>query len=242
AKAFFGALGMELEGEATVGGGEVDRLLGLDGVRTALAMMRTADGHGRIELTEYLSLPAAGDGSTPVHALGGHRVMFAVDDVDAALDRLRPHGAELIGDVVRYETHQLAYVRGPAGSRSHWPRSSSRTVRGAGSNTAGVGCSRPAGWARVGRPVTTARRCELDPSRRAWVLSSTSPEDPATELDQARRPGWVRPTVRGRDESRPPSPSNPTIPRDEAAHRRSSRGVGAKQRSTRHRPSACFPW
>lgn len=115
AKAFFGALGMELEGEATVGGGEVDRLLGLDGVRTALAMMRTADGHGRIELTEYLSLPAAGDGSTPVHALGGHRVMFAVDDVDAALDRLRPHGAELIGDVVRYETHQLAYVRGPAG-------------------------------------------------------------------------------------------------------------------------------
>ena len=115
AKVFFGALGLELEGEATVEGNVVDRVVGLDGVRSAIAMMRTPDGHGRIELTEYLSPPAVDGGSTPVNVLGGHRVMFAVDDIDVALDRLRPHGAELIGDVVRYGNHQLCYVRGPAG-------------------------------------------------------------------------------------------------------------------------------
>jgi catechol 2,3-dioxygenase-like lactoylglutathione lyase family enzyme len=117
AKGFFAALGLELEGEATVEGSEVDRLLGLEGVRTDIAMMRTPDGHGRIELTEYLSPPAeGGDLSAPANALGAHRVMFAVDDIDATLDRLRAHGAELLGDLVQYgKSYRLCYVRGPAG-------------------------------------------------------------------------------------------------------------------------------
>jgi catechol 2,3-dioxygenase-like lactoylglutathione lyase family enzyme len=117
AKGFFAALGLELEGEATVEGSEVDRLLGLEGVRTDIAMMRTPDGHGRIELTEYLSPPVeGGDVSAPANTLGAHRVMFAVDDIDATIDRLRPHGGELLGDLVQYESsYRLCYVRGPGG-------------------------------------------------------------------------------------------------------------------------------
>ncbi|MFD0313607.1 VOC family protein [Streptomyces flavalbus] len=117
AKAFFAALGLELEGEATVEGGEVDRLMGLEGVRSDIAMMRTPDGHGRIELTKYQTPPPhEADPQAPPNTLGAHRVMFAVDDVDAVLDRLRPHGAELLGDLVQYEdSYRLCYLRGPAG-------------------------------------------------------------------------------------------------------------------------------
>ena len=117
AKAFFLELGLELEGEATVEGSEVDRLVGLEGVRSDIAMMRTPDGHGRLELTKYHT-PAsrAGDPHAPTNTLGAHRVMFAVDDMDGVLDRLRPHGAELLGEVVRYEnSYRLCYLRGPAG-------------------------------------------------------------------------------------------------------------------------------
>ncbi|WP_235999604.1 VOC family protein [Qaidamihabitans albus] len=117
AKAFFTELGMELEGEATLEGSLVDRLIRLDGVRTDIAMMRTPNGHGRIELTKYHT-PASpgGDQSTPVNALGMHRIMFAVYDIEDVLDRLKPHGAELVGEVVQYEDrHRLAYLRGPAG-------------------------------------------------------------------------------------------------------------------------------
>ncbi|PRY41367.1 VOC family protein [Umezawaea tangerina] len=117
AKAFFAELGLELEGEATVEGSEVDRLVGLEGVRSDIAMMRTPDGHGRIELTKYHSPSVqAGDPNAPANVLGGHRVMFAVEDMDAVVDRLRPHGAELLGELVQYEnSYRLCYLRGPAG-------------------------------------------------------------------------------------------------------------------------------
>ncbi|GAA0952931.1 VOC family protein [Actinocorallia libanotica] len=116
--AFFTALGMELEGRALVEGPEVDRLVGLDGVRTDIAMMRTPDGHGRLELTRYRAPAAvsAGAENAPVNALGIRRIMFAVEDIDGALARLRAHGAELVGEVTRYENaYRLCYVRGPEG-------------------------------------------------------------------------------------------------------------------------------
>ena len=118
AVAFFVALGLEIEGKATVEGGTVDRLVGLDGSRSDIVMMRTPDGHGRIELDRFHTPPAARaePEDAPVNALGIRRIMFAVDDVDAVLARLQAHGAELIGEVVQYEeSHRLCYVRGPEG-------------------------------------------------------------------------------------------------------------------------------
>lgn len=115
--AFFVELGLELEGEATVEGSAVDRLVGLEGVRSDIAMMRTPDGHGRLELTKYHTPPVReGDPRAPANTLGAHRIMFAVDDIDDILDRLRPHGAEPIGELVQYEnSYRLCYLRGPAG-------------------------------------------------------------------------------------------------------------------------------
>ncbi|MEU4428039.1 VOC family protein [Actinoplanes sp. NPDC024001] len=117
ATAFFGALGLELEGEATVEGSAVDRLIGLEGVRSDIAMMRTPDGHGRLELTRYHTPEArAGDPHAPANTLGMHRVMFAVENMDDVIERLRPHGAELLGELVQYEnSYRLCYLRGPAG-------------------------------------------------------------------------------------------------------------------------------
>ena len=115
--AFFAALGLELEGRAEVGGPSVDRLIALEGVRSEIVMMRSPDGHG-IELDKFHTPPAvrAAPEDAPVNALGLRRIMFAVDDIDAVLERLRPHGAELIGEVVQYEdSHRLCYVRGPEG-------------------------------------------------------------------------------------------------------------------------------
>ncbi|HEU0242777.1 MAG TPA: VOC family protein [Candidatus Limnocylindrales bacterium] len=115
--AFFADLGLELEGRASVEGQDVDRLVGLDGVRSEIAMMRTADGHG-IELDKFHWPPAVkGErADAPVNTLGIRRIMFAVDDLDAVLARLRSHGAELIGEVVQYEgSYRLCYVRGPEG-------------------------------------------------------------------------------------------------------------------------------
>jgi catechol 2,3-dioxygenase-like lactoylglutathione lyase family enzyme len=117
ATAFFTELGLRLEGEATLSGSVVDRLLGLEAVRSDIAMMRTPDGHGRIELTKYHT-PAGSDGHqpAPVNTLGAHRIMFAVNDIEDVIDRLKPHGAELLGQVVQYEnSYRLAYLRGPAG-------------------------------------------------------------------------------------------------------------------------------
>jgi len=118
AKEFFLELGMELEGEAPIEGPEVDRLNGLDGIRVDIAMMRTPDGHGRLELTKFHSPKAVSP--EPENALGNtlglRSVMFAVDDVDATVAGLRAHGAELVGEVAQYQdSHRLCYVRGPAG-------------------------------------------------------------------------------------------------------------------------------
>ena len=118
AKAFFTELGMELEGQATVEGPSVDRLIGLDSVRADVASMRTPDGHGRIELDKFHTPSAVSSGPehAPVNALGIRRIMFAVDDIESVLARLRSHGAELIGEIVQYgDTHRLAYIRGPEG-------------------------------------------------------------------------------------------------------------------------------
>jgi catechol 2,3-dioxygenase-like lactoylglutathione lyase family enzyme len=117
-KAFFLELGLELEGETTVEGPAVDRLVGLQSVRATLALMRTPDGHGRVELDKFHT-PAAirtGPENAPVNALGIRRIMFAVDDIGGVVARLLAHGAELVGEVVQYgDTHRLAYVRGPEG-------------------------------------------------------------------------------------------------------------------------------
>ena len=117
-KAFFIELGLELEGEVVVEGESVDRLIGLEGVRATIASMRTPDGSGRIELDRYHT-PAAVRSEpedAPVNTLGLRRIMFAVDDLDAVVDRLRRHGARLVGEVVEYGDHyRLCYVRGPEG-------------------------------------------------------------------------------------------------------------------------------
>ena len=118
AKAFFAELGMELEGETTVEGPAVDRLIGLQNVRATLALMRTPDGHGRIELDKFHTPEAirTGPEKAAVNELGIRRIMFAVDDVDEVVARLLAHGAELVGEVVQYEdTNRLAYIRGPEG-------------------------------------------------------------------------------------------------------------------------------
>ena len=116
--AFFVELGLELEGEATVEGQWVDRIVGLDGVRSDIAMMRTPDGHGRLELSKFHAPPVIRrtPEPAPVNALGYLRVMFAVDDIEEVLARLQAHGAELVGEVVQYEDkYRLCYVRGPEG-------------------------------------------------------------------------------------------------------------------------------
>jgi catechol 2,3-dioxygenase-like lactoylglutathione lyase family enzyme len=116
--AFFVELGMELEGEMPVEGRWVDRVVGLDDVRADLAMMRTPDGHGRVELTKFKRPTAASaePKTAPPNTLGIRNVMFAVDDIEDVLARLRSHGAELMGEVARYEDkYLLCYVRGPEG-------------------------------------------------------------------------------------------------------------------------------
>ena len=116
--AFFRELGLELEGQATIEGEWSGRVTGLPGQRVEMAMMRTPDGHGRLELSRFLAPPVIADHrNAPVNALGYLRVMFAVDDLDDTLVRLREHGAELVSsEVVRYEdTYRLCYIRGPEG-------------------------------------------------------------------------------------------------------------------------------
>jgi catechol 2,3-dioxygenase-like lactoylglutathione lyase family enzyme len=115
--AFFVELGLQLEGEATVEGQWVDRIVGLDGVRSDIATLRTPDGHGRLELTKFQA-PAAVSAkpNAPVNTLGMGRIMFAVDDIDAVVAGLRARGSELVGEVVQYEDeYRLCYVRGPEG-------------------------------------------------------------------------------------------------------------------------------
>src|ERR671934_963987 len=116
--AFFADLGLVLEGETTVEGQWVDRVVGLDGVRSDIAMMRTPDGHGRLELDKFHAPAAvrAEPKNAPVNTPGIRRIMFAVDDIEDVLARLRAHGAELVGEVAQYEDmYRLCYIRGPEG-------------------------------------------------------------------------------------------------------------------------------
>jgi len=118
AKAFFVELGMELEGETLVEGPAVDSLIGLKDVRATLALMRTPDGHGRIELDKFHTPTAikAEPKNAPVNMLGIRRIMFAVDDLEDVVARLRAHGAELVGEITQYENlYRLCYIRGPEG-------------------------------------------------------------------------------------------------------------------------------
>jgi catechol 2,3-dioxygenase-like lactoylglutathione lyase family enzyme len=116
--AFFTALGMTVDGEAPIEGPWVDRVNGIEGVRVDIVMMRTPDGHGRLELTKFRhpELVELEPAIAPPNALGLRSVMFTVESVDDTVARLRAIGAELVGEVVRYENlYKLCYVRGPAG-------------------------------------------------------------------------------------------------------------------------------
>jgi catechol 2,3-dioxygenase-like lactoylglutathione lyase family enzyme len=118
AKAFFVELGMELEGQTQVEGPWVDTVVGLDGVRADIAMLRTPDGHSRVELSRFHTPPAVrvGPEDAPSNALGLRRIMFAVTDLDDVVARLRTHGAELLRDIAQYEDlYRLCFVRGPEG-------------------------------------------------------------------------------------------------------------------------------
>lgn len=114
---FFTELGLELEGRATIDGEWSGRVTGVRGQRVEIAMLRMPDGHGRLELSRFLSPAIASDHRrAPVNSLGYLRVMFAVEDLDETLGRLRKHGAEVVDEVVQYEnTYRLCYVRGPEG-------------------------------------------------------------------------------------------------------------------------------
>ena len=118
AVAFFIELGLELEGETTVEGPSVDRLVGLDDVRTDIALVRTPDGHGRVELMKFQRPTAvsAEPKNAPANTLGIRRIMFAVDDIEDIVARLRAHGAQLVGELTQYEDkYRLCYIRGPEG-------------------------------------------------------------------------------------------------------------------------------
>ena len=118
ALAFFAELGMELQGQTQVEGPWVDSVVGLEDVRVDIAMLRTPDGHSRIELTRFRTPPAvrAEPRDAPANALGIRRIMFAVDDVDDVVARLSNHGGELVGEIAQYEDrYRLCFVRGPEG-------------------------------------------------------------------------------------------------------------------------------
>jgi catechol 2,3-dioxygenase-like lactoylglutathione lyase family enzyme len=118
ATAFFVELGLRLQGEGTVEGAWVDRVVGLEGVRAEIAMVETPDGHGRLELTKFHAPSGRGgdDQHAPANTPGIRHVTFAVDDIDAVIARLRARGAELVGEVERYQDrYRLCYVRGPEG-------------------------------------------------------------------------------------------------------------------------------
>jgi len=118
AKTFFAELGMELEGETTVEGPWVDSVVGLNGVRADITMMRTPDGHSQIELTKFHTPPAvkAAPENMQANTPGIRRIMFAVNDIDDVVARLHSHGAELVGEIAQYEdSYRLCFLRGPEG-------------------------------------------------------------------------------------------------------------------------------
>ena len=115
--AFFRELGLGLEGRAAIEGEWAGRVTGLGDQHVEIAMMRTPDGHGRLELSRFLTPPVVADHrNAPVNSLGYLRVMFTVDDIDETLERLRKRGAQLVGELVQYQdTYRLCYIRGPEG-------------------------------------------------------------------------------------------------------------------------------
>jgi len=116
--AFFAELGMEVEGKALVEGDWAGRVVGLEGVRADIVMMRTPDGHGRVELSKFHTPSAISSEprNAPSNTLGIRRIMFIVDDIDDVIARLRTHGAELVGEVAQYEdSYRLCFIRGPEG-------------------------------------------------------------------------------------------------------------------------------
>lgn len=118
AVAFFTELGMELEGTADIEGEFADKAVGLSGVKSRIAVLRTPDGHGKLELAQYHEPTAIRPEPSvpPANTIGLHRVMFAVDDIDATLDRLRPLGGEVLDEVAQFENlYRLCYLRGPSG-------------------------------------------------------------------------------------------------------------------------------
>jgi catechol 2,3-dioxygenase-like lactoylglutathione lyase family enzyme len=117
AKAFFAELGMELEGETTVEGDWVDRVIGLKDVRSDIAVMRTPDGHSRVELSKFHTPPSVrAESESASNSLGIRRIMFAVDDIDEVVARLQKHGAKLVGEIAQYEDiYRLCFLRGPEG-------------------------------------------------------------------------------------------------------------------------------
>ena len=118
AEAFFAELGMEVEGRTTVEGAWAGKVIGLDNVRADITMMRTPDGHGRVELSRFHTPPAirAEPEDAPANALGLRRIMFAVENIDDVVTRLRKHGAELLDEIAQYEDQvRLCFVRGPEG-------------------------------------------------------------------------------------------------------------------------------
>lgn len=114
---FFVALGLVLQGEATVEGSWVDRIVGLEGVRADIAMMRIPDGHGRLELVKFHAPPSrSADRHAPANVPGLRHIAFAVQDIDTVVADLRERGGELVGEIARYEdSYRLCYVRGPSG-------------------------------------------------------------------------------------------------------------------------------
>jgi catechol 2,3-dioxygenase-like lactoylglutathione lyase family enzyme len=117
-EAFFSELGMELEGRTTVAGPWAGKVIGLENVRADITMMRTPDGHGRVELSKFHTPPAvrAEPEDAPANALGIRRIMFAVENIDDVVERLRSHGAELLDEIAQYENqYRLCFVRGPEG-------------------------------------------------------------------------------------------------------------------------------
>jgi catechol 2,3-dioxygenase-like lactoylglutathione lyase family enzyme len=115
---FFAEIGLEVEGRADIEGDFADQAVGLDGIRSEIVMMRTPDGGGRLELTRYVTPAAirADPALLPPNTVGLHRIMFAVDDIDDTIERLRPHGGEVLREVAQYEDmFRLCYLRGPAG-------------------------------------------------------------------------------------------------------------------------------
>lgn len=115
---FFSAIGLELQGSAEIEGPWADQTVGLNGVRSKIAMMVTPDGHSKVELTEYVAPPAVDStpNPPPANTIGLHRLMFTVDDIDATIDRLAPLGGRALGSIAQYEDlYRLCYLRGPSG-------------------------------------------------------------------------------------------------------------------------------